>query len=297
MYVLGAWTDHIDARQENTLAAWMSVGDGDLGYVRHYMIDFGDCFGILFEIDELPPRFGHSGYVDLEHLFTDFVTLGLVDRPWHHARFGPAGRELGYYDVFRFDADAWRPGYPNKAFTSKTEGDAAWMARIVARFSDAHVDALVARGKWSDPVVEAELARILEGRRDRILERYLTRRSPLTWPTVRDVDGEAALCLEDTAVVGGIRLPEARRYTARARVGDALREVDVAPPAAADGWVCTALPPTPDAREAAPTYLVVDVVASTVSRETTGPARVHLYALGDAGHRVVALERPEGGNR
>src|SRR5690606_13722080 len=123
--------------------------------------------------------------LDFEHILIDFITLDTISRPWFDARHGAAGVTLGYYDVFRFTPDAWRPGYPNPAFDRLTEGDAAWMARIVARFTDEHVRALARQGLFLDPVVESELARILMGRRDKILERYLTRLSPLTWPDVR----------------------------------------------------------------------------------------------------------------
>ena len=178
MFVLAAWTDHIDSRQENTLAAWMTEDDQPDGYVRHYMIDFGDCFGIVHEWEYLVRRFGHSGYLDFEHIVTDWLTLDMFSRPWFEAQEGPAGRTLGYYDVFRFEPDAWRPGYPNPSFDRHTEHDAAWMARIIARFQDPHLRALARQGRFADPVVEQELARILAGRRDRILERYLTRLSP-----------------------------------------------------------------------------------------------------------------------
>ncbi len=46
--VFAAWTNHFDSREQNTLAAWMSQGEGDLGYIRHYLIDFGDCGFIVF---------------------------------------------------------------------------------------------------------------------------------------------------------------------------------------------------------------------------------------------------------
>ena len=94
MFVLAAWTDHIDSRQENTLAAWMTEDDQPDGYVRHYMIDFGDCFGIVHEWEYLVRRFGHSGYLDFEHIVTDWLTLDMFSRPWFEAQEGPAGRTL-----------------------------------------------------------------------------------------------------------------------------------------------------------------------------------------------------------
>lgn len=288
MYVLAAWTDHIDSRQENTLAAWMKTGPADAGYVRHYMIDFGDTLGITFVWDELAQRFGHSGYFDVPHMAQDYITLGLLDRPWHHAAFGKAGKELGYYDGRRFVPDKWRPGYPNPAFQRHTERDAAWMTRIIARFKAAHVAALAERGRWTQPIITSELTRILLERRRRILERYLTKLSPLTWPKVQG----RALCMQDLAVWSGIRTAARRRYGARAWAGQRLNAVKVGAPEPRDeAWVCVELPRVEAGSE--PSYLVVDVDASTEGSDRPGPARAHLWMTA-AGPRLVGLERPSG---
>lgn len=278
-YLLSAWTNHIDSRQENTLATWIATDD-EHGYLRHYVIDFGDSFGVIHEIDALSKRFGHSHYLDLQHITVDLLTFGQVDRPWDDASFGPAGVTLGYYDAEHFDPDEWRPGYPNPAYDRMTEADAAWMARIVARFRDPHVRALVARGRFSDPNVEDELTRILIARRDRILERWLTVLSPLSWPRVVD----DRVCLQDVAVWAGIRDRAGRRYEARAwdRAG---AEVALPGPVedADDAFVCQALPEGEG-------YLVVELTASS-GDDRTGPARLHL-TRDDAGARLVGLERP-----
>jgi hypothetical protein len=293
MYVLAAWTDHIDSRQENTMAAWITPEGGGEGYVRHYMIDFGDCFGIIHAWDDLVRRFGHSGYLDFEHVLTDFVTLDLMQRPWFEARQGAAGVTLGYYDVARFVPDRWRPGYPNPAFDRHSERDAAWMARIVARFRDEHLEALARQGRFVDPVIESELLRILIGRRDRILERYLTRLSPLTWPEVRPGAAGPELCMQDVAVWSGTRPREGRRYGASAYVGDAYEPVDrPSIRVADDAYVCASLPRIDAASPERPVYVIVDLVAQTAGRETTGPARAHLYAMGPDTLTLVGLERP-----
>ncbi len=293
-YVLSAWTDHIDARQENTMAAWVATDD-DHGFIRHYLIDFGDCFGILHAWDQIVRRFGHSGYLDLQHIFTDFLTLGMVDRPWHHAAYGAAGVTLGYYDVRRFEPDRWRPGYANNAYDRLTEGDAAWMTRIVSRFSDEHIRAMVERGRLTDPLTASELTRILIGRRDRILERWLTRLSPLAWPTVRVSErGASQLCMQDLAVSSGIRDARSRRYRAQAWAGAPF--VEIAMPASVqrgdEGWACTNLPSIEGASPSRPAYLVVDVTAQTPEHETAFPARVHMYASDEQRYQIVGLERP-----
>lgn len=291
-YVLSAWTDHIDARQENTMAAWVGTDD-EQGFIRHYMIDFGDCFGIIHAWDTLVDRFGHSGYLDVQHILTDWLTFGLMDRPWQHAEYGAAGVTLGHYDARRFVPDQWRPGYANNAYDRLTEADAAWMTRIVARFTDAHIHAMVGRARFSDPIVSSELARILIGRRDAILERWLTRLSPLTWPEVRPSDEGPQLCMQDLAVWSGIRDQRWRQYQARAFTGEPLAPIDVARPVrSGEHDACVTLPELDGASEPDPGYLVVDLVARTPERETTYPARVHMYVLGDGRYRIVGLERP-----
>ena len=287
MYVLSSWLSHIDSRQENTMASWMELEDGR-GFVRHYMIDFSDTLGILYTWQALALRFGHSGYFDVQHMAEDFVTLGLLDRPWHHSRFGEAGSVLGYYDLERYVPDAWRPGYPNPAYERMTEHDAAWMTRIVARFGDEHVRALVDRGRFSSELIQDELFRIMRGRRDRILERWLTRLSPLTDPHTEEAG--ARVCLEDLALTSGIRPPDTRVYHARGYAGDALEARDAPLETRPGGRVCVQTPRVPGASPERPGYLVIDVVARTEGRETTGALRMHAYDLG-ANVRVVGLER------
>ncbi|HJL16353.1 MAG TPA: hypothetical protein RMH99_11895 [Sandaracinaceae bacterium LLY-WYZ-13_1] len=289
-YVLSAWLDHIDARQENTMAAWVDVdGDaGELGYVRHYMIDFGDTLGIIHSWDPLVRRFGHSGYLDVGHILTDFFTLGMLDRPWHHAEHGLAGETLGYFDVQRFVPDRWRPGYANNAYDRMTERDAAWMTRIIARFRDPLVRAVVERARFTDPQVTRELERILVGRRDRILERWLTRLSPLTWPEIRRVGGRRAVCLQDLAVWTGIRERRFRVYATRAFVGDDYRPVEAARAIEAeDAYVCVPIPAVDE------DYLVLDVFAATPERRRPFPARLHLRRGADGELALVGLGRPD----
>jgi hypothetical protein len=287
MYVLSSWVSHIDSRQENTLASWIETGE-DEGYVRHYMIDFSDTLGITRGSERLSRRFGHSGYVDVQHIAEDLLTLGAISRPWDSDAGDATSTTLGYFDAARYQPDRWRPGYPNPAYDRMTERDAAWMARILARFGDAHVRALVARGRFSEPAVARELEQTLIARRDRALERWLTRLSPLARPVLRRPD---LLCLEDLAISGGIRQDGGRRYAARGYVGDRLEPHAAEIASQGEGRVCVWLPRAAGASAARPSYLVLEIVASTAGRETAGPLRLHAYDVGDA-IRIVALERP-----
>jgi hypothetical protein len=291
MSVLAAWTNHFDSREQNTLAAWIET-DKERGFVQHSLIDFGDSFGSIWEPPMLGRRLGHSYYLDIPDILEDFASFGVIRRPWDEARFGPSGKVFGYFDVERFDPDDWVPGYPNPAFGRMSERDGAWMSRIIARFSDDHVRAMVATAEMSELLAQ-ELVRILIGRRDKISRRWLTRLSPLTDPYVRTAGSRAALCLEDLGLTSGIATLGSRRYGARAWLGDAL---DPASPGRAqlisERIVCHELPAVSGASSQRPGYLIVDVVAGSAGSKPTKPARVHLYHLGGASYRVVGLERP-----
>lgn len=272
------------------------VGKGR-GYVRHYMLDVGNTYGSVWEPPMLGRRIGHAYYLDVPYVLEDFVTLGTIERPWDTARFGPTGRVFGYYDVEHFDPDKFRTGYPNPAFVRRSERDAAWMARIIARLGDEHLNAIVSMGDLP-PRYHQRLLSVLIGRRDKLLRRYLTKLSPLAWPAVRKAGNDAAeICLEDMALVARVARPDRRLYAVRAWHGD---ENQLSPLATAsrltledDRFVCTRLPSVPGASASSAKYLIVDLFAGSSKQEQARPARVHLYQTGAAEYRIVGLERPD----
>ena len=317
--LISAWTGHTDAREQNSLDTFMREGASGTpsgssgtsaagggthkggggtrngrGFVRHQLLDFGDALGSLWSPPMLGRRIGHAYYFDGVDVLTDWLTLGLVRRPWEELRFGPSGRVFGYFDVQSFEPEQWRSGYPNPAMMRMTERDGAWMARILARFSTEHLRAVIAEARVRDAFLESEILRILEGRRRLVLERYLSRLSPLASPavTVRHDANVAELCLEDVGVTSGIWSRTRRRYEARAWHGDGLARLAVAEPEARDGGrVCVALPALREASRERPTDAIVDVFARQHGHPRV-PARVHLYALGASDWRTVGLERP-----
>jgi hypothetical protein len=286
LYVLSAWMNHVDARAENNMSMWVDAGGG-LGYVRHYVLDAGDSFGIVWEDDMawgLAQRFGHSNYFDVEQVVEDFLTLDIIPRPYRDARHGSQFDIFGFYDADRFVADQWRNGYPNPAFDRRTEQDCAWGARILSQFDPHRIRVLARTGHFSRPETEDEFVRILLERRRRILERWLTRISPLSEPALEGRE----LCMHDLAVESGTRDQRTRHYSTRLYSGVPPRAIAAVPIHAGNGRVCITLP---DHRAAQPEYRIVDLRA-TSGEDHTAPARVHLYQLPNGEYRVVGLERP-----
>jgi hypothetical protein len=282
--MLAAWLNHFDSREQNTMNVFITA-DGAKddpnakGYVRHYILDMGDCFGSVWSWDSISRRLGSAYYLDVPYVAEDFITLGLVQRPWE--RVERNGGIFNYFGARDFDPEAWRGGYPNPAFTRMTEADGAWMARILARFDDEHVQAAVSVGQYDDDSARY-LTRVLIERRDAILRRYLGRMSPVA--DLR-VQGDR-LCGIDWArrmhVLKGSGREISARWFADSDDDDA-RALRVE--TGADGGLCIALEPRP-----AHDYLVVEIA----NGYAPGWVRAHLYNLGPIrGYRLVGIERNE----
>ena len=281
--LLAAWLNHFDAREQNTLSVWISRGE--VGFVRHYYLDFGDTLGSMWEEqgDDFSRRFGFSYYFDVGDVLLDYATLGLVRRPWEDLERSQVAPMLGFFGAEPFDPARWKPGYPNPAFNRMQPEDGAWMARILARFSDAHLAAMVDEAHLSHPEQEAELLRILGARRDKLLQRYLLLRSPLA---DFHLEEGTRLCFSDLAADASVVDADTVRYQYRAYTApfkrpewqgeqaDTCLDLSRADmPAGGDG------------------YLVLDIIA-VGSGGVLPPARLHLYDHGDQGYHLVGVERP-----
>jgi hypothetical protein len=277
--VLTAWLNHYDSGENNTLAMWIRVGSG-AGYVRHLTIDWNDSFGFLWPegLDPIQRRLGYSYYLDFDLVLRDFATLGIAERPWDRAEFGPTGPLLGYFTDADFEPEKWKPGYPNPAFSRMTERDAAWMARLIARIGEPELRALAVEARLTDPELVDELTRVLMARRERILRRWLLRLSSLTDPVLeRSPEGSGTrLCVSDRAEEGG--LGPAPAPTASAWSGN--RRAPDTPMLRVGASLCTPVPPGPEP---------IGTIDLRTGRPGQRPLRVHLAE----GARVIGLERPD----
>jgi hypothetical protein len=285
--VLAAWLNHFDTREQNTMDVFMADPNKDgHGYVRHYILDLGDCFGSVWAQDEISKRLGHAYYLDVPYVAEDFVTFGVIERPWDRAR-----RDAGIFNYFSardFEPEMWRGGYPNPAFTRMTEADGAWMARIIARFSDEDIAAAVSVGKY-DIASARYLVETLITRRDRILRRYFQELSPIADLEVR---GDA-LCGVDLGLLRHVvsERSEPRALAAGIRDGDALEPIDPRSVQLGErGAFCVDLSGQRVAeadRSSDPRYMIVELDGGSEL-----PLRAHLYDLGRAtALRLVGIER------
>jgi hypothetical protein len=160
------------------------------------------------------------------------------------------------------------------------------MARILARFTPEMVRALARMADYSNPADTNYLRDVLEGRLEKILERYLVRLSPISGV---HVEGTDRVCGVDLAEWRGLRDPHAYRYTAGV-LGAGWLPVE----RGAGGQICVSLPHVSadggapdDAQQRYVRVRLEDGVAE-------GPLVVHLYDLGPTrGYVIAGLERVE----
>ena len=162
--------------------------------------------------------------------------------------------------------------------------DAFWAARIVSRFSDADIRAIVAKARYSDPRATDYIAQTLIERRNRVLKTWLTAVNPLV-DFALSADG--VLTFTNAAVDAGVATP-ATSYRVR------WARFDNATGSHGDATEITA----PDARVAAPPQVLsgsqfVQAEVASLHPQFSAwntPATVHFRRDG-AGWTLVGIKR------
>ncbi len=307
--LLAAWLNHFDTREQNSLDVWTKQGGRE--FLRHYYIDFGDCFGSRWPTDAMSRRMGRSYYLDFGHVVVDFLSLGFWPRPWDEVKVNADAEIFGYFGHEQFEPLDWKGGYRNPAFARMNSRDGLWMARILQRFTPELITAMVREGQLDDPRAERALIDLLLRRRRTILEQAFTELAPLDkFQIVRRTPGDAtqSLCFEDLAVLEDV--VDWRRVTYKMRFmgGEALDQelgwLQFAPDAEHPHRACVVLPvgvrrPSELAPKDAPDDhpLRYGVLRIFVNQEPAVPPNssleLHLYDLGaERGFRLVGLVRP-----
>jgi hypothetical protein len=216
MRVFGAWLAHFDAKQHNSLD--MYVEDGGRHYLRHYFIDFASTLGAGATGPFPKANFEYAG--DFSASFGRMISLGLHEDDWRKLKRPEGLEEVGYYESEQFDPSEWKPLNPNAAFANLTDRDGYWAAKIVSAFTDAHIEALVATGKYQNPEAARWIARHMAERRDKIARHWFDRVPPLDFfATDQDL-----FRFRDLGVDRGIYPASGRTYRIRLATCDAERK-------------------------------------------------------------------------
>lgn len=192
MRVIGAWLNHTDMKEDNTLDVY--VEEGGRGFVRHYFIDFGEAMG-AHASEKGRMEDGYEHFFDWERQFLGLVSFGFWVRDWEHLEPTP-WPSIGAFTSAHFDPEGWREAYPYWPIVESGVEDWFWAAKLIMRVDRPLLEAMVAVGELSVPEAEKYLVDTLVERRDMIGRVYLDQLTPLDALELR----AGQLCAVDLAV-------------------------------------------------------------------------------------------------
>ncbi|RPJ58670.1 MAG: hypothetical protein EHM23_16770 [Acidobacteria bacterium] len=206
--LFAAWLNHDDSRSVNTKDTF--IKQGKLGYVRHHLFDFGSCLG-SGSVRIQGRRAGNEYMLEWGPILKAALTFGIWDRSWRYIDY-PKHPSIGRFEADYFKPELWRPEYPNPAFERMQNEDAFWACRIIARFTDEMVRALVRTGELKDPAAEEYLAQSLIKRRDKIVRHYLAQMSPLDDFEITSQEGRPAVGFSNLGEISGLGKADSYEY-------------------------------------------------------------------------------------
>ena len=195
--VFCAWLAHDDSRAINTLDLLVSANGRK--HVRHYMYDFGAILGSATRFAE-PATNNHESYLDKDASLAALASLGLAVPRYLRVPRADGPPSAGAFDSTSFDPVRWKPNYPNLAFANMRPDDAFWGARLVSRFSDDAIRAIVDQVRFDDPRAAAHITRVLIERRDAITRVWLNGVNPIVAPRLA---ADGTLTFANAAVAAG----------------------------------------------------------------------------------------------
>jgi hypothetical protein len=194
--VFGAWIQHDDSRALNTLDILASTNGKST--FKHYMFDFGAILGSSPDRRAAGFEYMYEGKSTLAGL----ATLGMKIPSWEFANYPKdLYPYVGLIQADKFEPESWKPSYPNRAFSNMRPDDAFWGARIVSKFSDEALAAVVKKAQFREPRAADYLLSVLIKRRDKVVSAWLNAINPLV---DFKLAGDGSLTFENAAVAAGV---------------------------------------------------------------------------------------------
>jgi hypothetical protein len=182
--VFCTWVNQTGIRPDQTVDTY--VGEPGHGHVKHYLLDFGEAFGgHALTHDVVYMWDGYETYVDFGSVVENLVTLGMKVHPWEDLELSPyAG--VGLFEAEIFEPENWREVYPYPPIRDSRPEDDYWAAKIVGAVTRAHLSVLFEDAGYSEPAAADYLIDTLMKRRQKVLEYFLYRVSPLELEALED---------------------------------------------------------------------------------------------------------------
>jgi hypothetical protein len=176
--LFAAWTNHDDTRAQNTQDSW--VEEDGRHYVRHHLLDFGSTFG-SGSIEIQLANLSYQYWLDLGEIRRNMLGFGLRTPRYRTVEWPdfPEYQSVGRWESASFEPEAWKNDYPNPAFVRMTDRDAFWAAKILMRFTEDELLAIVRTGQYSNPEAERYFHQVLVERQRKSAREYINRVNPI----------------------------------------------------------------------------------------------------------------------
>jgi len=200
--VFSAFLNNSDAREANTLDMFIRYPGRDTGYLKHHMIDFG---GTLGSGGVRPKDKNHMYDYRFNYAKTgaSLLTGGAPQYYWNKAK-NPENAAVGMFEAELFKPQSWRSTYPNPPMQNATHRDSFWATKILMKFSDKDIRAIVKEAQYGDAWVNDYITKILIERRNKIGKYWFTKLNPLDEFTIASKNDENFVQFDDLAIDAGL---------------------------------------------------------------------------------------------
>jgi hypothetical protein len=182
MRVFGAFTNHVGMRPDNSLDVY--VGEPGNGYVKHYLLDFGEALGghgagrqVLWN--------GFEHFFSFEEMAANFITLGFRVKPWENTNFTP-WKSVGPLEAVAFNPKTWKEITQYQPIQVSLPEDDYWAAKVVGSLNRDHIRALVTEANYPKKVAADYVVDILMKRRQKIIDYSFYKVTPVESNGLKD---------------------------------------------------------------------------------------------------------------
>jgi|GEM_PF-2378497 len=173
--VFCSFLNHSGIRVDNSLDTY--VGAEGNGYVKHYLIDFGEAFG------------GHGaehnwlwdGYryrFQFKQMFSNLFSLGLVIQDWEHLEMTEFP-SVGAFESNIYDPSKWNETYQYLPIQKSLPDDNYWAAKILTALERNQIEAIVHSASYPDEGATEYVINTLLERKEKTIDYYLSQVTPL----------------------------------------------------------------------------------------------------------------------
>ncbi len=173
--VFSSWLGHVDVLQDNTLDIY--VTENGKKFLKHYLIDFNESLAAYAD-SQGRLELGWENLWDWEYQPLSTLAVGLWKRPWEYQTETP-WKSIGTFSAEHFDPLTWKGAFPYWPYSEMDAADAFWAAKTIMRLDRNDLEAIVKKGKLSDPKAADYLVNTLLERRNKIGKIYLEAVTPL----------------------------------------------------------------------------------------------------------------------